>query len=47
MPHENINDAKVWLSYAQDDLGVAKHSTKINYHLRCNLYCRQYDNFIS
>jgi hypothetical protein len=25
MPHENINDAKVWLSYAQDDLGVAKH----------------------
>ena len=25
MPHENINDAKVWLSYAQDDFGVARH----------------------
>ena len=25
MPHENIDDAKVWLRYAEDDLGVAKH----------------------
>ena len=39
MPHENINDAKVWLSYAQDDLGVAKHLFNTYYPKPLSIIC--------
>ena len=39
MPHENIDDAKVWLRYAEDDLGVAKHLFNTYYPKPLSIIC--------
>ena len=39
MPHENIDDAKVWLRYAVDDLGVAKHLFNTYYPKPLSIIC--------
>lgn len=39
MPHENIDDAKVWLRYAEDDFGVAKHLFNTYYPKPLSIIC--------
>ena len=39
MEHENLTDAKEWLTYAEADLGVAKHLFKTYYPKPLSIIC--------